>query len=207
MLMFISDRNDHTFSTNMFSYFIANIVTIVSTPLLQKRYTAFEYHSNVCFCLSWRITGSQVCQQGRVSLFQTAKQITTGCNVCSSTLLPSSQLCYPRKYTMSTVLSSCNWIFNSWNYGYELDIAYLFSRDIWFPCRRFCRSRMKIGIVLRIVLKAYEQVHQVIDGSTLIWENIFGCSSYITFPPDRNSNEVHICLLFNIQWNLSMTTT
>ena len=60
-LLFISERSNNILSTDIFSYFIVNTVTIVSNLLLQKGYTAFEYHASVFYCLSWKIIGSQIC--------------------------------------------------------------------------------------------------------------------------------------------------
>ena len=132
LLMLIFERNNHMFSIHIFSYFIVNTVTIVSTLLLQKRYPTFEYLNSVFYSLYWKITGSQICQQDILNLMYTTIPITTGFNVYLSTLLPFSQLCYPRKWTMSTLLPSCNWPFKHGNYGYKLHIAYMYSRDILF---------------------------------------------------------------------------
>ena len=132
LLMLIFERNNSIFSMHIFSYFIVNTVTIVSTLLLRKRITAFEYHNSVFYCLSWKITGSQICQQDRINLIDTTIPIITGFNVHSSTLLPLSQLCYPRKWTMSTLLPSYNWLFEHGNQGYKLHIAHMYNRDILF---------------------------------------------------------------------------
>ena len=115
LLMLIFERNNNICSMHIFPYFLVNTVTIVSTLLLQKRITAFEYHKSVFCCLSWKITRSQICQQDRINLIDTTVPITTGYNVHSSTLLPFSQLCYPRWWTMSTLLPSCNWLFKHGN--------------------------------------------------------------------------------------------
>ena len=161
--------------------------------LPQKRYyKAFEYHNSASYCLSWKINGSQFCQQSRINLAYTKIPITIDLNVYSSTLLPFGQLCYPIKWTMSTLLPSYNWQSHCGNYGYKLGIAHMYSRTVCSRYIRFCRSGIRFGICQSIVLKLYVQVHQLIDGSTLVWEKLFECSSYITFPSDSIGNEVHI---------------
>ena len=132
LLMLIFERNNNIFSMHIFSYFTVNTVTIVSTLLLQKRITAFEYHNSVFYSLPWIITGSQICQQDRTNLIDTTIPIITGFNVHLSTLLQFSQLCYPRKWTMSTLLPSYNWLFKHGNQGYKLHIAHMYNRDILF---------------------------------------------------------------------------
>ena len=82
-----------------------------------------------------------------------------------STLLPFSQPCYPMKWTMPTPLPS---LFNRRNYGYKLD---MYSRDIFFHYRIFCRARLKDNIVFRVVVQAYVQVHQLIDGPPRLGRN------------------------------------
>ena len=123
--MFIFERNNEIFSINIFSFFIVNTITIASTVLLKKQYTAFEHHSSVFCCLSRKITGSQICLQSRINLVHTKIPINTGSYVYSSTLLPFGQLCYSRKWVMSTLLPSFNGLFYRGNYGYKLDIAYV----------------------------------------------------------------------------------
>ena len=132
LLMLIFEWNHHIYSIHIFSYFIVNTVTVVSTLLLKKRYIAFEYHNSVFYCLSWKFAGWQICQQDRINLIYTTIPIITGFYVYLSTLLPFSQLCYRRKWTVSTLLPSCNWPFKQGNYGYKLHIAYMYSRDILF---------------------------------------------------------------------------
>ena len=144
--MFIFERSNGIFSINIFWYFIVNTVTIVSTLLLQKRYKAFEYHNSVFYCLSWKITGSKICQHSRINLACTKIPITTGFNVYSSTLLPFGQLCYPRKWAMSTLLPAYNWPFHHGYYGYKLDIAHMCSRDILFSLNKILLIRNKIWL-------------------------------------------------------------
>ena len=69
-------------------------------------------------------------------------------------------------------------------------------------CIRLCRSGIKFGFVLSIVLKLYVQIYQLVDCSTLIWEKLFECSSYITFPPDRICNEVHMSICNEVHMSL-----
>ena len=157
----------------------------MSTLLLQKRYKAFEYHNSVFYCLSWTITGSQICQQSRINLTCTKIPITTGFNVYSPTRLTFGQLCYPRKWAMSTL---CLHIIDHFtmdimviNLILRICVAGTFCSHLI----RFCRSGIKFGFVLSNVLKLNAQVYKLVDGSTLIWETLFECSSYITFPPNR----------------------
>ena len=183
------------FSINIFSYFIVNTITIVSTLSLQKRYKAFEYHNSLFYCLSWKITGSQICQQSRINLACTKIPITTGCNVYSSTLLPLGQLCYPRKWAMSTLLPTYNWPFYQVRdiMVIKLILCICVAETFCSHFIRFCRSWIKFGFILSNVLKRYVQVYKLVDGSNLIWEKLFECSSYITFPPNKIENVVHIC--------------
>ena len=132
LLMLIFERSNHIFSINIFSYFIVNTITIASTLLLQKRYTAFEYHNSVFYCLSWKKYWVTNLSTRKNNLIYTPIPVTTGFNVYSSTRLPFSQLCYPRIWTMSTLLLACNWPFKQGNYCCKLNIAHMYSRDILF---------------------------------------------------------------------------
>ena len=49
---------------------------------------------------------------------------------------------------------------------------------------------MKIGVDLKVVMKVYAQIHQLIDGFTLIWEKLFDCFSYISFPWHLTENQM-----------------
>ena len=71
-LRFIFEIHNHIFSMNTFSYFIVNPVTIVSTLLLENRYTALNTRK-----MSRKVTGSQIDQQGRINLIYTTIPITT----------------------------------------------------------------------------------------------------------------------------------
>ena len=49
---------------------------------------------------------------------------------------------------------------------------------------------MKIGVDLKVVMKVHAQIHQLIDGFTLIWEKLFDCFSYISFPWHLTENQM-----------------
>ena len=123
--------------------------------LLKKQYAAFEHHSSVFGCLSWKITGSQICLQSRINLVHTQIPINTGSYVYSSTLLPFGQLCYSRKWAMSTLLPSFNGLFFCGNYGHKLDIAHMYSRDILF-------SLHKILLIRNNIWRCFEHCTEVI---------------------------------------------
>ena len=70
LLKLIFETNNHIFSIHIFSYLIVNIVTIVSTLLLKKRNTAFEYHNSVNLLLvSKKLLGHKFVNKTKLTWF------------------------------------------------------------------------------------------------------------------------------------------
>ena len=116
-------------------------------PVTSKNDTKLSNTTAVYFhCLSWKITGSQICQQNRINIVCTKIPITIGFNVYSSTLLPFGQLCYPKKWAMSTLLPAYNWPSYRGYYGYKFDIAHMCSKDIFCSLYKILQIRNKIWL-------------------------------------------------------------